>query len=414
MQRRKFIQNSLVAGVSLLKLAKVKAGHFPQERVGYSLDLRSPTKLYDGRLCWLHPRAGLVPGMAKNRQTRVVMTMNTHEEDDVFKAMFGMHSDDLGETWTGPYKLPAMTPVREMIDGKECPVAASDFWPRYHRASGQLLGTGHTVVYTPDWQIEPVRPRDTVYSIYDKPGNAWLPWKKLVMPDKKKFYNTGAGCTQRYDLDNGNILLPVYFTPPGKTSEVTVLSCSFDGNELKYLGHGNEIGITDDSRGLHEPSITYFGGWYYLTIRQDNSAFVTRSRDGLHYEPIRQWTFNDGSELGNYNTQQHWVTHSDGLFLVYTRKGAKNDHIVRHRAPLFMAQVDPDRLCIIRDTERIIIPERGAALGNFGVVDISEEESWVTDAEFVYHKESLDYGSDGSVWVAKITWNKPNKLFKPV
>ena len=33
--------------------------------------------------------------------------------------------------------------------------------------------------------------------------------------------------------------------------------------------------------------------------------------------------------------------HSEGIFLVYTRKGVGSDHVFRHRAPLFMAQVDP-------------------------------------------------------------------------
>ena len=66
------------------------------------------------------------------------------------------------------------------------------------------------------------------------------------------------------------------------------------------------------------------------------------SDDGLQFAEPKPWTFDDGAELGSYNTQQHWLAHSDGLFLVYTRRGANNDHIVRHRAPLFMAQVDPD------------------------------------------------------------------------
>ena len=49
-----------------------------------------------------------------------------------------------------------------------------------------------------------------------------------------------------------------------------------------------------------------------------------------------------------------------GLFLVYTRRGANNDHIPRNRAPLFIARVDPGKLHVIRATERIAIPERGA------------------------------------------------------
>ena len=108
--------------------------------------------------------------------------------------------------------------------------------------------------------------------------------------------------------------------------------------------------------------------------------------------------------LGNYNTQQHWVTHSEGLFLVYTRRGANNDHVFRHRAPLFMAQVDPERLAVLRETERILVPERGARLGNFGVTQVSPDETWVTVAEWMQPKGCEKYGSDGSVWVARIHW----------
>ncbi|MEI2722625.1 MAG: hypothetical protein V9H26_03485 [Verrucomicrobiota bacterium] len=36
---------------------------------------------------------------------------------------------------------------------------------------------------------------------------------------------------------------------------------------------------------------------------------------------------------------------------------------MRHRAPLFMAQVDPTTLRVLRRTEKVVVPERGAELG---------------------------------------------------
>ena len=162
-------------------------------------------------------------------------------------------------------------------------------------------------------------------------------------------------------------------------------------------------------RGLVEPSIVRFRGRYFLTIRNDVKGYVTASEDGLRYASIKPWTFDDGSELGSYNTQQHWLAHSDGLYLVYTRRGADNDHIFRHRAPLFIAQVDPDGLHVIRRTERVLIPERGATLGNFGAAAVSENESWVTVAEGIWNDEARQRGAEGAVFVARVIWSQPHQ-----
>lgn len=111
-----------------------------------------------------------------------------------------------------------------------------------------------------------------------------------------------------------------------------------------------------------------------------------------------------------HNTQQHWVTHSDGLFLAYTRRGADNDHVFRHRAPLFIARIDPEKLQVIRGSEQILAPQRGARLGNFGVTQVSADETWVTVTEWMQPKGVEKYGSDNSVFVAKLKWNRPNRL----
>jgi len=104
------------------------------------------------------------------------------------------------------------------------------------------------------------------------------------------------------------------------------------------------------------------------------------------------------------------VAHSEGLFLVYTRRGANNDHMMRHRAPLFIAQVDTERLCVLRATERVLIPERGGELGNFGAAAISPDESWVTVAEGVWSDDARKRGAEGAVFVARVIWPKPNAL----
>ena len=344
MNRRTFNKASLLAATGII--SNPVWGIDLSNKNGYRIKLEVCTRLFDGKQCWTHPRAGIVPAMGINGAPRLVMTMNTLdlEGSDVFKGMYGLHTDNLGETWSEPQPLIPLNPRHEVIDGVKRPVAVSDFWPTYHQPSGKLLGTGHTVVYTPDWKVAHPRPRHTSFSVYDPENHQWAAWKKMQMPDTVTFHDAGAGCTQRYDAKDGTILLPIYFRPAGKSSQVTVARCSFDGESMEYLAHGNVLGIEDDTRGLHEPSLTRFNGDYFLTIRNDRRGFVTRSNDGLQFEPIKEWTFDDGQPLGNYNTQQHWVTHHQALYLVYTRKGANNDHVFRHRAPLFMAEVDPDKL----------------------------------------------------------------------
>lgn len=387
----------------------------------FRVQLTTATKGYDGKTCWVHARAGAIPVGAPGNDLDnplVVMTMQKLllSGSDIFYALNSMRTDDLGKIWQGPIEQNNLS-RHHLPDGGE--VVVSDFWPQWHAASKTLLGIGHTVRYYNNRIVKEKNIRVTSYATYDPNKNLWSAWKSLELPDGPEFVSSGAGSVQRYDLPNGDILLPVYYKrPERKYSDVMVLRCRFDGKTLKYLEHGNELSI-DDGRGFAEPSITKFGDWFYLTLRNDNAAYVTRSKDGLHFPEPQKWTFEDGKDLGSYNTQAHWVTHSDGLYLVYTRRGANNDHIIRHRAPLIMGRVNPDKMAIIRDSERILVPERGARLGNFGVVDVNEDETWVIVTEWMQRfgpdyvmPVNNKYGSDNSVYVSKILWKKPNRLMK--
>jgi len=366
---------------------------------------------FDGKMCWVHARAGAIPaktpGNASNRPV-VVMTMQKLllSGSDVFYALNGMRNRDGGVSWSGPVRHDGFE-RKKRDDGIE--ITVCDFTPKWHAATGRLLGTGHTVWYKNN-RVMHVRPRDTAYAVYDPDRQSWSKWKTLAMPNEKCFANAGAGSVQRLDLPNGDILLPIYFKDPEKRQySTTVCRCRFDGETLSYVKHGSELTV-NVKRGLYEPSLTKFGEQFFLTMRNDDHGYVSVSKDGLTYgKPVR-WTFDDGTDLGNYNTQQHWVTHNDGLFLVYTRRGAKNDHVFRHRAPLFIARVDPEKLCVIRDTEQVLVPERGARLGNFGVVDVSPGETWVTVAEWMQPRGVEKRGSDNSVHVVKLKWNRPNRL----
>jgi hypothetical protein len=421
--RRNFIKKSLAGSLTFLtipfygNILSVNFNPARQKKKGFDLSLDVPAKLFDGQRCWAHPRAGIIPGAGQNGLPRIVMTMNTADlsGSDVFRGMFGMKTDDLGRTWDIPVELKNMGYRYEEIKDVKRPVAASDFWPAWHAPTKTLLGTGHTVAYTPEWKVMapgPLRPRDTTFSVYDPASNNWSEWQKLRMPENGLFYDSGAGCVQRYDENDGTILLPVYYVPVGQSSRVTVTRCKFDGKELTYQEHGNELAVDNGTRGLHEPSLKKFRDKYFMTIRNDKLAFITKSSDGLQFDPIKPWKFDDGSDLGSYNTQAHWVAHSEALYLVYTRRGADNDHVARNRAPLFMAQVDTEKLCVIRSSEVALTPNRGAQQGNFGVVDISREETWVTTSEWMQPRGVEKYGSDGSIFIARIHWKKTNRLFK--
>ena len=367
-------------------------------RVSYDVQLDTITSGFDKETCWVHPRAGAIPG----EPPIVVLTMQKLllSGSDVFYALNEMRTEDLGKTWAGPTEHETLG-RRNVEDGIVAVVC--DFTPKWHAKTGRLLGTGHSALYRDNKLIE-VRKRFTTYSVYDPDQRSWAPWKSMVMPDVPKFFNAGAGCTQRVDLPNGDILLPIYFKAEGETQNAAAVArCSFDGETLSYVEHGDELTIAVQ-RGFVEPSLAFCNGRYFLTLRNDEAGYVTSGSDGLHFgEPV-MWRFDDGEELGNYNTQQHWVVHNDALFLVYTRRGLNNDHVFRHRAPLVMAQVDPARMCVLRDTERILVPERGARLGNFGVVEVSAEETWVTVAEWMQPVGCEKYGSDNGVYAARIRW----------
>jgi lysophospholipase L1-like esterase len=380
----------------------------PPTGLPFEVKLTSVTKGYDGKTCWVHPRAGAIPGMTPS----VVLTMQKLllSGSDIFYALNDTRSDDLGSTWSPIREHSQTLERRKESNGIEiCP---SDFTPKFHAESGKLIGIGHNVRYR-DNKVIHDRQRETVWSVYDDQARSWMPWATLQMPDEPKFFCAGAGCVQRFDLENGDILLPIYFkAEKDKFYRTTVLRCSFDGTTLKYLEHGTELAL-ESGRGVYEPSLTRCAGKFYLTLRNDTAGYVATSADGLHFGPIQPWKFDDGSELGNYNTQQHWVTHRDRLYLVYNRQGAHNDHVARHRAPLFMAEVDQKTLTVKRRTESILVPERGARLGNFAITEVSENETWVTVAEWmqtwvpnIIIQPDNAFGADNTVWAARILWKK--------
>lgn len=409
-RRPRFLRRGLavLGGAAAMLVAETSGTPAP---VDYTVQLDVVRSGYDGVHCWVHPRAGIV--VQPGQPPAVVMTLQKLwlQGSDVFGPLHELRTDDLGRTWRGPAEHAATLGPRPEPAGVT--VTPSDFWPKWHAASGKLLGIGHTVRYRNNAVIAD-RVRETSYSVYDPAARAWTAWRTVAMPSEARFYNAGAGSVQRVDLPDGDILLPFSFKPRGQEDgSVAVARCTFDGTTLAVRAIGGALAVTG-GRGLGEPSLCRVGDRFFLTLRNNDAGYVTSSRDGLNFDPLRRWTWDDGTDLGNYNTQQHWVTHGAALFLVYTRRGAGNDHVFRHRAPLFMAQVDPDRLVVLRATERILVPEHGARLGNFGVTEIGPDETWVTVAEWMQAPAPLrvippdnPWGADNRVYAARIRFDQP-------
>jgi hypothetical protein len=360
--------------------------------------------------CWFHPRPTAIPGAGRDGLPAVLLTLQKHlKADDHYSGLWMMRTDDLGKTWTGPTEIPELAWVKEPGG---VTISVCDVTPGWHPSTGKALAIGATVRYGPaGQQLADVRRfSQTAYAVYDPKDGKWSKWQVLEMPGDDKFNTARCACAQWLVQPDGTLLLPMYFAKSeGVPASVTVARCAFDGRKLTYREHGDELSLKVE-RGLCEPSIIEFQRRYYLTIRNDVKGYVTVGDDGLHCRPIVPWKFDDGTELGSYNTQQHWLAHSEGLFLAYTRRGANNDHIFRHRAPMFLAQVDPMRLCVIRKSEKPIIPERGTTLGNFGAAAITPNESWVTDAEYMAGGQANPRGANGSVFAARVTWSKPTGL----
>ncbi|KAA5537987.1 exo-alpha-sialidase [Roseiconus nitratireducens] len=296
--------------------------------------------------------------------------------------VFVMFADRNGESWTDPAPVASLRRQRQ-DDGYE--VVAGDLCPIWHEATGKVLITGKTFNFA-DGSKEDILREKVSYCVFDPKSRSFGPLRILEMPAEDHAGHPviapNAGCHQQVVLDDGTVLLPVrYQRSPTKRNYTSIVArCEFDGTTLRYIEHGSEHSVPT-RRGLYEPSVTQFGDAFYLTLRADDGAWVARSDDGIHYSKHAAWRFDDGSDLGSYNTQQHWVTLGGRLYLVYTRRGADNDHIMRHRAPLFLAEVDPEQLVVLKETEQVVVPENHATLGNSGVCRLSDNESWITVAE---------------------------------
>lgn len=364
-----------------------------------------------GGTTWFHPRACMIPGHAGGPVA--LMTLQEIAGSDYFGPVHWSESKDRGRTWSDPQEIAALG--REPVTGHPGLMAGvCDVTPQYHPQTGTVLALGHVVFYRgPRFAKGDQLARYPVYAVRSKDG-IWGPRRILHWDDPRgaKIYTNNCG--QRVVMPNGDIMMSFTFGAGDESRKVAGVRCSFDGQQLKILQVGppleNNVG-----RGLLEPSVTQFRERFYMTIRaEDDHGYVAVSDDGLHYQRKTAWAWDDGEPISMSTTQQHWLTHSDGLFLVYTRKDVSNANVIRWRSPLWVAQVDPQRLCLIRATEQVVLPLVGdgveqpddvALMGNFHVTNASPHESWVTVGEWMPRRQAR-----GDLLLARIKWSMPNEL----
>lgn len=356
----------------------------------------------EGAVTWFHPRACAVPG---GESPLAVMTCQNISGSDVYGQVHCTVSRDLGKTWTAPEPIGAFA-RRPFGDGLEMGVC--DVVPEYHPHTNTVLAIGHNVYYRDNVLARPSEQRYPVYSVRRADGS-WSGGRKLEWNDPRASAMHTCGCAQRYTSPDGELIIPVSFGPLGRRDRaVTTLRCSFDGELVEVREHGNELRLEVD-RGLLEPSIVRFGDWFYLTIRaEDGHGYLTRSRDGLRWEAIRPWSWEDGEPLTLSTTQQHWLPGPDCLYLVYTRKAEANVNVFRWRSPLYCARFEPAKMALIRVTERVVFPLIGdgiggadhvARMGNFHTNPVTGGESWVTVGETLPNG-----GWRGDTLLARVRW----------
>ena len=280
---------------------------------------------------------------------------------------------------------------------------------KYHKKSGNWLGIGHLLRHKDKKLSNHVEHLAITYSVFNAHTKTFSAWKSFkISVDGKEKPCVAYG--QRVDLENGDILLPFSmvneFTDKNSLRWCGAAYCSFDGTELKPV-KVSELFTNPVPRGFVEPSMAFYNGTYYMTLRaQDGFGHVVTSKDAMDWSEPQPWCWDDGTPIAMNQTMTHFITHSDGLFLVYTRITPDNDNVFRNRAPLFIARIDTEKTCLVRESEQIIFPNKGLPIGNFNIYDVSPQESWVTVPE--WDRTGRDIPCD--ILLGRIVWGKRNKL----
>lgn len=238
-----FCTHTALAAAALLLFVD-RAANAVAEDVDYEIRLETALEHDDGKFLWYHPRAAAVPGEAG---PAVVMTLQQHlHVDDYYSGLFAMQRPTVDGAWSGPTAIPELAWRQEAND---ITLSVADVTPGWHAPSQRLLAIGCQVPYSPSGaQIVrglASRQHQTAYAVHDPRTGSWSKWQILEMPADPKFELARNACAQWLVRPDGALLLPIYF---GASAEgpwsVTVVECSIDGQQLRYVRHGNEFDLS--------------------------------------------------------------------------------------------------------------------------------------------------------------------------
>ena len=345
--------------------------------------------------CWFSPLMCMIPSDVGD-DSPIVHVHVTQQVANDLGPMHILRTSNSGKSWSLPAESLRLEKIPYDDDSFESPTLA----PLYHNKTRKLLGYGNTV-FSRDKMLDSgvkgealaydrLPERKNIFAVWDEGQGDWDNWQQMCVD--KRIYENGITdilvqpCNQAVELGDGTILLPAVVEHKDiEFNRATTLVCEFDGVNFVITDIGSLVGI-DKPGGLHEPSIIRFNEKFYMTIRSDCADFrmyLSESDDGVDWQGISAWRWDDGSEVETENTQQHWLELAGEVYLVYTRVSEMSNGVFRSRAPLFIAKVDTDKMCLIRESEQIVFPAKDARMGNFTVGNISANQAWVMTGEWI-------------------------------
>ncbi|MFK5923970.1 MAG: sialidase family protein, partial [Verrucomicrobiota bacterium] len=193
----------------------------------------------DGKSLWFQPRVAVVPGLGKNGQPTVFLTLQKLlGRSDYFSGLSVMRTNDMGKSWSEP----DLRPELEWVHQGKIDIAVADVTPDWHPQTAKVIAIGAQVRYSVDGhQLEDIkRAHQTAYAVLDPKSEKWTKWQQIKMPDDEQFNFARSACGQFLVEPDGSLLLPFYIGKDAKTPwSITVARFSFDGTQLKYIEHGN-------------------------------------------------------------------------------------------------------------------------------------------------------------------------------